>query len=216
MIYRITGRQRCKWAVTNGNYPEMVICPDIFQNSPLTIRSNITTTLLHPTAPIVWLRRCTAQMVRQALSNFSRSTNPSVEKTRWASPPNCLRIHICVCFHAGFHFLESKCVDFFVRFCSVTLKCVLFLKFLSPARVSKTSLDCRICFLLDDKAKSSSFAVFVCFFYYYDQGCMKSRVFLFCIHICEKKQTRDHASLVFTSDEWDPEIVCVSVDGTAN
>lgn len=80
MIYRITGRQRCKWAATNGNYPEMVICPDIFQNSPLTIRSNITTTLLHPTAPIVWLRRCTAQMVRQALSNFSRSTNPPLRK----------------------------------------------------------------------------------------------------------------------------------------
>lgn len=45
---------------------------------------------------------------------------------------------------------------------------------------------------------------------------MKNRVFLFRIHICEKKQTRDHASLVFTSDEWDPEIVCVSVDGPAN
>lgn len=37
MIYRIYGRQRCKWAVLKGNYPEMVICPDIFQNSPLTI-----------------------------------------------------------------------------------------------------------------------------------------------------------------------------------
>lgn len=83
-------------------------------------------------------------------------------------------------------------------FCSVTLNCH-FLKFSPPARVSKTSLDCIVCFLVNDKAKR---------FFFFLPG-MHEKSGLFFIQICDEKQTCYRASLVFTSDEWSWDYSCV-------
>lgn len=84
-------------------------------------------------------------------------------------------------------------------FCSVTLNCH-FLKFSPPARVSKTSLDCIVCFLVNDKAKRF-------FFFFFYQGCTKNQVFFSSKYVTKNKLVIVH--LWFLPLMNDPEIIRV-------
>lgn len=155
----------------------MPICPDIFQNSPLTI--------CFKTPRVVAEQRSADGKTspHRDPSILSRTATP-VEKTRWALPRSCLSIHICVCFHtlkSGFHLLKIN-VLIFVRICSHVLlshyEMCHFWRFSPLARVSKMSLDCSVCISLQ--------CLFVCFLCC--RSAHKKKSGLFFLQICEKNR----------------------------
>lgn len=100
-IIQIYSRQRCKEGVWKANYPEMVICPDIFQNSPPTI-------CLKTPRVVAEQQVADGKMNPATHPTFQdlHTTPPPVEKTRWAlplkSPPHHHHhSHLCMLSHSN-------------------------------------------------------------------------------------------------------------------
>lgn len=137
----------------------MMICSDIFQNSPPTICLKTT----HVVA-----EQCSTDGTAnsQPRYNLSRSTNPLLRKLGGFHPRNPLTARICVPFDTAKSRVDSLknsgfLQDFAPMFCSVTLKCFFF-KFSPPARVSKMSFDWNVLlFFFYLYTNRSSFTVFL-------------------------------------------------------